>query len=70
MNFLDIDDDGKYEFARCKGCFGPLLGHMEKKCNGKEGVRYGSEAVKSFKIWLKRVPGFRESIELRKKKRD
>ena len=69
-NFLDFDDDGKYEFTRCEGCFGPLLGHIEAKCSGKEGVRYRSEAVKSFEIWIKRVPGFREMIELRRKKRD
>ena len=34
---MDFDDDGKYEFARCEGCFGPLLGHMEAKCREKEG---------------------------------
>ena len=67
---MDFNNDGKYEFARCEGCFGPLLGHMEAKCNRKEGVRYGSKAVKSFYIWLKRLPGFRESIELKRKKRD
>ena len=49
-NFLDFDDDGKYEFARCEGWFGPFLGHIEAKCTGKEGVRYGSEAVKIFEI--------------------
>ena len=28
-NFLDFDDDGRYEFTRCEGCDGPLLGHMQ-----------------------------------------
>ena len=65
-DFLDFNDKIKYEFARCEGCFGPLLGHIEAKCTGKEGVRYGSEAVKSFEIWIKRV----KMIELRRKKRD
>ena len=67
---MDSDDNRKYEFARCEGCFVPLLGPMEAKCTGKEGVRYRSDAVKSFEIWLKREPRFREMIELRRKKRD
>ena len=24
---LDFDDDGRYEFARCEGCDGPLFGY-------------------------------------------
>ena len=56
-NFLDFDDNEKYEFARWECCFDPLLGHMEAKYNGKEGVRYTSEAVKSFGIWLKEYQG-------------
>ena len=35
-NFMDFDDDGKYEFAGCEGCFGPLLGHVGAKCTVKE----------------------------------
>ena len=48
-NFLEFDDDGRYDFARCESCYGPLLGHLEVKCKG-EGIRYGSGAVTSFKI--------------------
>ena len=43
--FLDFDYE-KYEFARCESCYCPL---------------FGSEAENSFEVWLKRVPGFRES---------
>ena len=35
-NFLDFDQNGKYEFARCEGCDGSLLGHLEVKCTGKK----------------------------------
>ena len=46
------------------------MGHIENKCSEKEGIRYESEAVKSFEISLKRVPGFRDMLELKGKKRD
>ena len=35
---------------------------------GKQGVRNGSEAVRSFKHWIKRVPGFREAVNVKQKK--
>ena len=41
-NFLDFDSIRRYEFTRCEGCDGLLLGHLEVKCSGKDGVRYGS----------------------------
>ena len=47
-NFLNFDYEGRYEFARCEGCDGPLLGHIEVKCLGKQGQRYGSEILKGF----------------------
>ena len=37
---------------------------------GKQEVRYGSEAVKSFEHWLKRVPGFREAVASIQQKRE
>ena len=37
---------------------------------GKQGVIYGSEAVKSFEHWLKRVPGFREALFARNQKKE
>ena len=63
---MDFVLNGRYKFARCEGCDGPLLGHQEVKC--KEGVRYDSEAVKSFEHWLKRISGFREAVIARNKK--
>ena len=48
-NFLDFNANDDFEFAKCEGCDGPLLGHLEVKCGEKQGVRYGSEAVRSFK---------------------
>ena len=35
-----------------------------------QGVRYRSEVVKNFDIWLNRVSRFREAVEARRKKRD
>ena len=67
-NFLDFDDDGKYEFAKCEGFFGPLLGHIEAKFSGKEGVRYGSEALKTCEIWIKRVPKVKRDAGVKKEK--
>ena len=69
-NFLDFKANDEFEFAKYEGCDGPLLGHLEFKCRGKQGVRYWSEAVKSFKHWLKRVPGFREAVAARQQKKE
>ena len=68
--FLEFDHNGRYEFAMCERCDGPLLGHMEVKCCGKEDVRYGSEGVWSFKNWKKRVSGFREAVVARENKNE
>ena len=48
---------------------GPLHGHLEVKCNGKEGVRYRSEAVRLFENWLKRESEFREAVLAKERKR-
>ena len=69
-DFLEIDYGGRYEFARCEGCDGPLLGHLQVKCGEKQGVRYWSEAVRSFENWIKRVPGFREAVNARQQKKE
>ena len=62
-NILDFNYEGRYEFAKCEGCDGPLLGHLEVKCLGKQGQRYEKEKLKGLENWLKRVPWFREAIE-------
>ena len=48
-----FNSNGSYEFAHCETCDGPLLGHMETKCNHLDGVRYDGQIVKSFENWLK-----------------
>ena len=47
-NFLEFDYGGRYKFARCEGCDGPLLRHLEVKCKGKEGARYESATKQSL----------------------
>ena len=68
-NFLYCNANDDFEFARCEGFDGPLLGHLEVKCE-KQGVRYRSETVRSFENWLKRVPGFREAVNARQQKKE
>ena len=46
------------------------MGHLEVKCGKKHGVRYGSERVRSFQNWLKRVPGFRKAVNARQQKKE
>ena len=38
-NFLDFNANDDFEFAKCEGCDGPLLGHLEVKCTVKEEVK-------------------------------
>ena len=64
-NFLDFDDNGRYEFARCEDCNGPMMGHLKVKCPKLE---YGEEDVKKFENYLKRIGGFKEALWARKKK--
>ena len=40
-NLLDFNANDDFEFAKCEGCDGPLLGHLEVKHGKKQGVRYG-----------------------------
>ena len=30
--YLDYDNQGRFEFFRCEGCDGPMLGHIQSKC--------------------------------------
>ena len=46
-----------------------MLDHLEVKCGVKQEVRYGSELVKDFENWLKRVPGFREAVNIRQQRK-
>ena len=58
-NYLEFYSDGRYEFYKCSGCFGPQLGHITAKCTK---LKYESDTVKEFEIYLKEIGGFKEAI--------
>ena len=31
-NFLEFDNNGKYELRTCEDCNGPMIGHLKVKC--------------------------------------
>ena len=64
-NFLDFNFNGKYEFASCEDCNGPLIGQMKAKYSK---FAYGDEYVKKFETYLKRIGGFKEALWARDKK--
>ena len=35
-NYLKFFSDGRCEFYKCSGCFGPKLGHITQKCTKHE----------------------------------
>ena len=47
-NFLDFDNNRRYELAHCETCDGPLLGHIETKCASLNGVKYDGVLIKSI----------------------
>ena len=63
-NYLIFFSDGRYEFYKCLGCFGPKLGYITQKC---PKVKYDRESVKEFEIYLEEVGGFKEAIWKREK---
>ena len=54
-NFLEFDNNGRYNFYKCESCGGPMLGHIEAKCRGLRGARYEEPTVKAFQDWLRRL---------------
>ena len=66
-NYLEFYSDGRYEFYKCSGCFGPQLGHITAKCTK---LKYESDTVKEFEIYLKEIGGFKEAIWKRETERD
>merc|ERR1711867_355147 len=58
-NYLEFFGDGRYEFYKCSGCFGPQLGHLTQKCTK---LKYKSDTVKVFEIYLKDIGGFKKAI--------
>ena len=65
-NYLEFYSDGRYEFYKCSGCFGPQLGHITAKCTK---LKYESDTVKEFEIYLKEIGGFKEVIWKRETER-
>ena len=63
-NYLEFYSDGRYEFYKCSGCFGPQLGHIAAKCTR---IKYESDTVKEFEIYLEEIGGFKEAIWRREK---
>ena len=66
-NYLEFFGDGRYEFYKCSGCFGPQLGHITQKCTK---LKYESDTVKEFEIYLKEIGGFKEAIWRREKEKE
>ena len=66
-NYLEFYSDGRYEFYKCSGCFGPQLGHIAVKCTG---IEYESDTVKKFEMYLKEIGGFKEALWRREKEKE
>ena len=66
-NFLEFYSDGRYEFYKCPGCFGPQLGYIEVKCTK---IAYESDVVRKFKVHLKKIKGFKEGLGKREKEKE
>ena len=65
-NYLEFFSDGRYELYKCSGCFGPQLEHITQKCTK---LKYESDIVKEFEIYLKKIEGFKEAIWKRDRER-
>ena len=63
-NYLEFYSDGRYEFYKCSGCFGPQLGHITAKCTR---LKYERDTILEFKIYLEEIGGFKEAIWRREK---
>ena len=66
-NYLQFYSDGRYEIYKCSVCFGPQLGHITAKCTK---LKYESDTVKEFEIYLKEIKGFKEAIWRRDTERE
>ena len=63
-NYLEFYSDGRYEFYKCSGCFGPQLGDITQKCTK---LKYERETIQEFEIYLKKIGRFKEAIWRREK---
>ena len=66
-NYLEFYSDGRYELYKCSGYFGPQLGHITAKYTK---LKYESDTVKEFEIYLKDIKGFKEVLWRRDKERE
>ena len=66
-NYMIFFSDGRYEFYKCSGCFGPQLGHITAKCTK---LKYVSDTVKELEIHLKEIGGFKEAIWRREREKE
>ena len=66
-NYLEFYSDGRYEFYKCSGSFGPQLGHIAVKCTK---IKYESDTVREFEVYLKEIKGFKEVLWKRDKERE
>ena len=63
--YLKHDTHGRFGFYLCEGCAGPMLGHIQTKC--QHGERYDDRMIKSFENWLERIPEFKKQVGERMK---
>ena len=65
-DYLEFDNNGKYQFLTCENCDGPMLGHITAKCQHIiEGESYDEKTIGKFENWLKRIPELRRLIDER-----
>ena len=62
--YIEFDNNGRYEFYKCKSCEGPMLGHQQNKCRHKDP--YKEQIIKNFENWLKRNPELKKQLSDKK----
>ena len=64
-NYLEFENNVKYEFRRCEDCNGPMIGYLTAKC---PKVEYSEDDVKRFERYIKNIGGFKEAVWARDKR--
>ena len=59
--YVELKNNGEYQFFKCEDCDGPILGHIQAKCKDN----YDDRTITKFEGWLKRIPEFRTHIKER-----
>ena len=68
--FLQFNNNGRFDFYKCESCGGPMLGHMEAKCRGLKGARYEEPIVKAFKDWFRGIPELKVAVDNRERRKE